>query len=34
MKGNYISVALREQDARFASCSLHIYYKPKGMNYG
>ena len=34
MKGNYISVALREQDARFASCSLHIYYIPKGMNYG
>ena len=26
MKGNYISVALREQDARFASCSLHMHF--------
>lgn len=34
MKGKLLSGALREQDARFASCSLHIYYIPKGIIYG
>ena len=37
MKGKLLSGALREQDARFASCSLHLPhfgYITEGMNYG